>query len=144
MGIQVYSKKICWWLYQCIPRDSLEKFSPLPIVRSKDYEIQVDVRSSDNVRGPGEIKRPFIKKDLKRSFIILQGNLIKKRLLTDRILKRKSRIFVSGKIFIFRFIFCKEICCKCLRQVCSRLAFFKRFSKNWMYSSFRILVKRVN
>jgi hypothetical protein len=32
------------------------------------------VRSSDNVRGPGEIKRPFIKKDLKRSFIILQGN----------------------------------------------------------------------
>ena len=115
----------------------MEKFSPLPIVRSKDYEIQVDVRSSDNVRGPGEIKRPFIKKDLKRSFIILQGNLIKKRLLTDRILRRKktdcvivkSRIFVSGKIFIFRFIFCKEICCKCLRQVCSRLAFFKKVFK---------------
>jgi hypothetical protein len=76
----------------------LEKFSPLPIVRSKDYEIQVDVRSSDNVRGPGEIKRPFIKKDLKRSFIILQGNLIKKRLLTDRILRRKKQTVLLSKV----------------------------------------------
>jgi hypothetical protein len=80
----------------------LEKFSPLPIVRSKDYEIQVDVRSSDNVRGPGEIKRPFIKKDLKRSFIILQGNLIKKRLLTDRILKRKQTVLLSKVEYLCR------------------------------------------
>jgi hypothetical protein len=80
----------------------LEKFSPLSIVRSKDYEIQVDVRSSDNVRGPGEIKRPFIKKDLKRSFIILQGNLIKKRLLTDRILKRKQTVLLSKVEYLCR------------------------------------------
>jgi hypothetical protein len=60
------------------------------------------VRSSDNVRGPGEIKRPFIKKDLKRSFIILQGNLIKKRLMTDRILKRKQTMLLSKVEYLCR------------------------------------------
>jgi hypothetical protein len=49
-------------LYRCVPGDTLEKFSPLSSTRSKDYEIQVDVETSDDVRSSGEVERPFIKK----------------------------------------------------------------------------------
>ena len=62
LGIKINSKEILWRLYRCVPGDTLEKFSPLSSIRSKDYEIQVDVETSDGVRSSGEVERPFIKK----------------------------------------------------------------------------------